>query len=111
MLEKQFQDAVIELARHGGWCVHHGYRVRHHGGGWSTPGIDPGFPDLVLAHAEKGVVFAELKTEKGRTSAGQDRWLEVLRQAGVEVYIWRPSQMKLIAERLCPHPTHLRRLK
>jgi hypothetical protein len=111
LLEKEFQGAVVDLARHGGWCVHHTRTVRIQGGGYTSPGIDAGFPDLVLAHAEKGVIFAELKTDKGRTSAGQDRWLEVLRQAGAEVYIWRPSQMKLIAERLCPHPTYLRRIK
>lgn len=111
MLEKDFQQAVIDLARHGGWKVHHARTVKMSTGHWATVQGDNGFPDLMLAHRHKGIIFAELKTDKGRLSDAQLEWIATLEEAGAEVYVWRPAQMNLIAERLCPHPSHLRRLK
>ena len=58
-----------------------------------------GFPDLVLAHKVKGLVFAELKTEKGKTSIAQGHWLAIL-SPHAECYLWRPSDIDYIAERL-----------
>ena len=47
-----------------------------------------GFPDEVLVRAG-GLVFAELKSEKGKLSDEQRAWPEALRAvAGVEVYEW-----------------------
>ena len=37
------------------------------------------------------VIYAEIKLERGRLSAEQDAWLEVLREAGQEVYVWKPA--------------------
>jgi len=110
MLERDFQQAVVELARHGGWRVHHTRTVRIQGGGWTSPGIDKGFPDLVLVHPKKGVIFAELKTEAGKVSSEQRDWIDDIIAAGGEAYVWRPAQMSMIAGRLCPHPTHVRRI-
>lgn len=51
---------------------------------------DKGFPDLVLA-GPRGVLYRELKTARGRTTEGQDFWLEVLLASGQDATIWRPA--------------------
>ena len=67
-------------------------------GKWITTGA-PGFPDVVMAHPERGVIFAELKTDKGKTTAAQDAWLRAL-GPHVECYLWRPSDLDSISTRL-----------
>ncbi len=103
--EKQFAQTVINMARAYGWivgCTHDSRKS------------EPGEPDLRMVHPDqRRVIFAELKTEKGRLSKGhwnlrqtrwlpgQDDWLEALRQCpGVETYLWRPSDMDEIDLRL-----------
>ena len=79
--EKGFQSAVIELARLCRWVVYHTHNSRR------SPA---GFPDLVLAR--RGVViFAELKSERGRLSDAQQEWLEATGGS-----CWRPSDWKTI---------------
>jgi hypothetical protein len=53
---------------------------------------DAGFPDLVLARDGR-VIFAELKTERGKPSPAQDRWmLEIRGRYDTSLcYLWRPS--------------------
>ena len=58
-----------------------------------------GFPDLVMCHEQKGLVFAELKTETGRASDSQLSWLRML-SPHVECHLWRPSNLPDIALRL-----------
>jgi hypothetical protein len=58
-----------------------------------------GFPDLVLAHKIKGLIFAELKTAKGKTSIAQEHWLTIL-HPHAECYIWRPEDLVAIEQRL-----------
>lgn len=48
-----------------------------------------GFPDLVIVG--KHVIFAELKSEKGKVSPDQEKWLSALLAAGQQAYIWKPS--------------------
>jgi len=80
--EKDFMDSIVELARNTGWLVYHPYDSRR---------SEPGFPDLVMTKPKR-LVIAEIKTEKGKTSPAQDKWLETLRTArGVKVKLWRPS--------------------
>ena len=98
--EKEFQAAVIEYAHLNGWLVHHGRAAQVREGKWVTPiQGDAGFPDLVMARNGL-IVFAELKSEKGRISEGQDRWAQGLdtdRQPGGGVsaahryFLWRPA--------------------
>jgi hypothetical protein len=40
-----------------------------------------------------------LKSEKGKTSEHQERWLGLLRACpGIEVFLWRPSDLERVAE-------------
>lgn len=94
--ERLFQDKVIQLARMNGWDIFHPtpHKV---GQTWRSDGV--GFPDLVLAHPDRGVIFAELKTERGKLLPAQKKWALALLRYG-EYYVWRPNQLQLIAERL-----------
>ena len=100
VLEKHFQNQVIMLAKLYGWLVMHTRAVEIRPGVWKTPLTGhPGFPDLVLAH-ESGVIFAELKSDKGKLTAMQVVWSEALTIAGQEVYCWRPKDIQEISTRL-----------
>lgn len=55
-----------------------------------------GFPDLVLAR-DGVVIFAELKTDKGRLGPGQKEWAE---EIGAQYRLWRPKDMPQIIETL-----------
>jgi hypothetical protein len=84
LTEKAFMDSIVELARNTGWLVYHPYDSRR---------SEPGFPDLVMTKPKR-LVIAEIKTEKGKTSEHQDKWLETLKTVearGVKVNLWRPS--------------------
>ena len=95
--ERVFQDQVEHIARMNGWQVFHPAPHQVRAGVWRTDG--QGFPDLVLAHPERGLIFAELKTERGNVSPAQKIWARAL-IAHAEWYLWRPSQLELIAKRL-----------
>lgn len=79
--EKQFMAAVVEMAQMLGWLVYHTRDSRH---------SEAGFPDIVCVRRDR-VLFIELKTEKGRLSEEQERWLSALGLAGAHVHCWRPS--------------------
>ena len=90
---------MIAIAKHYGWLVYHPLPAMNARGKWRTAQAgDTGFPDLVLAHHRRGVIFAELKSEIGRVSDRQMRWISELRQAGAEAYVWRPSALPLIEQ-------------
>lgn len=94
--EKQWMQVIIDAARLLGWQVYHPFDSRR-----STPG----FPDLTLVRER--VVFAEVKTQKGSVSRDQRVWLDVLKAAGAEVYLWRPSHWVEVQEALSRKPTPL----
>lgn len=99
--EAHFQNQVIMLAKLHGWLVMHTRAVELRPGIWKTPVTGhAGFPDLVLAHAKRGLIFAELKSEKGRLSASQSVWLRTLADAGQETYVWRPQDINIISKHL-----------
>lgn len=88
--EKAFQAQVRHLAQTLGYLVYFTWRSTH------SPA---GFPDLVMCSPTQcRVVYAELKAESGRLSAKQQGWLDTLRAAGQEVYLWRPSDWDRIIE-------------
>lgn len=99
--ETAFQHQVEHLAHVFGWRLFHAKPAQLPNGRWVTnQSGDAGFPDLVLAHPSRGVIFAELKTQLGRITPGQRAWLNVLEAAGAETYIWRPSDFDDIKNRL-----------
>lgn len=85
--EKHLQQQVVDAARKLGWThIYHTY---------FSDRSEAGFPDLVLAHPGDGrIVFAELKTMKGRVTERQASWLNALASAQhdgtVRVCTWRP---------------------
>lgn len=89
--EREFQAWVVSLARTYGWLDHHEFDSRR-----GTPGV----PDLLLAHAEHGIVHAELKTPSGRLSENQAHWLDVLSRAAAanetRALVWRPGDAEEI---------------
>lgn len=91
LTERVFQTRVVELAR---W---HRLRVFHSGD--SRRDLCAGFPDLVFV-GPGGVLFAELKAEKGRVRPEQTAWLSAIRQAGARAALWRPSDWPEIQREL-----------
>lgn len=100
MLESQFQAQVIQLARINQWKVFHPAKMQARDGTWRTAlQGDKGWPDLVLAHKDRGLIVAELKTDTGKVSFEQQAWLTHL-APWAEVHVWRPKDIDFIAERL-----------
>lgn len=90
--EAQFQAQVVELAEWLGYAWYHAHDSRR------SPA---GFPDLVLVRPRgRGlsarVIFAELKSQRGRPTDAQHVWLTALIDADAEVYVWRPSDFRAI---------------
>lgn len=91
--EREFQAQIKELAQLCGWLVYHTLDSR---------GSDAGFPDLVLVR-DGSIIFAELKSAKGRVTPAQQQWVDALRtitatlidllptRTPVRVRVWRPA--------------------
>lgn len=81
MSEADLMRAVTDLATILGWEWVH-FRPAQTQRGWRTPVQGPlgkGWPDLVLIRSrDRRLVFAELKSDKGKTSAEQERVFDVL---------------------------------
>lgn len=82
--EAQLQNHVQQLLDAGGWTWHHETDSRK---------SKAGFPDLVMVHPQHGVLWRELKTEKGRLRPDQTRWLDSLHSAGEDADVWRPRDV------------------
>lgn len=88
--EKQFQEAVQDLATVFGWLAYHTHFSLRSAAG---------FPDLVLVRADR-LVFIELKTEDGRVTVEQAHWMQAIAATGAEVYLFRPSDWDCLEETL-----------
>ena len=86
--EKDFLQQVKDLALLCGWRSYHTW------GSFHSPS---GFPDLVLVRSDR-LIFAELKSDKGKVSPDQTAWQEALAGTGNDVYLWRPSEWDSIVE-------------
>ena len=101
LTEANFQATVIELAELHRWRIYHVAKVK----GQLRSETSKGFPDLVFARPGIGaqyvrarLVFAELKLEGEYPTEDQEIWLDLLRSAGKDVYVWRPSDWREIEE-------------
>lgn len=92
--EDELMDYVTTLLTLHHWLWYHTHDSRR---------SNPGFPDIV-AVKNGFVLFIELKRETGKVSESQQRWLDALGEADAwdhhEAVVWRPSDMRAIAERL-----------
>ena len=87
--EKDWLATVREAAQRLGWMDYHVHDSRR------SPS---GFPDLILVRPPR-LVVAELKTERGRVAAAQQRWLWTFAQVPwLEVEIWRPGDWDRVLE-------------
>lgn len=98
--ESQFQGQVEQLAVMYGWAYLHIRPGLNQRGSWRTPisgALGAGWPDLVLVRGER-MVFAELKSEKGKLTAAQVTVLNALEETGHEVFCWKPSDWESLVE-------------
>jgi hypothetical protein len=106
--ERDFTRWVLKEARARYWLAAHpgNIQLRRRPGGESFPVADKdaaGLPDLILVHANFGIVWAELKMPDkagrlGRLRDEQVIWLQTLREAGERVYVWGPSDQREIED-------------
>lgn len=86
---------VEQLATWLGWRVAHfrAVRVQRRDGSthYQVPvaGGAKGFPDFVMLKGAR-VLVVECKSGSGRVTKDQRGWLDAFREAGCEVYVWRP---------------------
>ena len=82
--EKEFARAFEQALEYAGFkLVYHVYDARR---------SNPGFPDYCAVNiSKKRVLYAELKSERGRVRPEQAAWIAALGHCGQEAYIWRPS--------------------
>ena len=90
MTEKEWQKQVVDLAHL------FGYRVYHP---WLSIRSERGWPDLALFRPGR-FVLAELKAEKGKLTTSQEGMIADLKAAGIEVFVWRPSDLDAAVEAL-----------
>jgi hypothetical protein len=79
--ERAFMQQIIDYGKLTGWLVYHTYDSRL---------SEPGFPDLVLCKLGHRIIFFECKTERGRVTHAQQRWISHLRDCGLLAAVVRP---------------------
>lgn len=104
--ETPFLHVVEQIADVFGWMRYHApdnipYETR--AGRKRIQNIKRGWLDIVLAHPARGLLlFRELKTNTGKVTPDQQKWLDVLAARGLDVGVWRPRDLELIVATLGP---------
>jgi hypothetical protein len=93
MTEAHLLTAVLDLCKLLHLRVAH-FRPARTDRGWRTAvqGDGAGWPDLVIV-GPGGVIYRELKTDRGRISPVQADWLVALVDAGQDAGTWRPEDL------------------
>ena len=95
--EADFSRLVEDLLNTFGWQWCH-FRPAKTDKGWRTAlSGHQGFPDYIAVEGNR-LLFIELKSEKGKVSKAQLEWLEALRKATLEVYVWKPSDYEKVLD-------------
>jgi hypothetical protein len=95
--EKSFMMLVVNAAHLFNWIVYHTFDPRK---------SEAGYPDLCMIRDGR-IIYAELKTEKGKLTPPQEYWIERISQVAgkcypnIRVFVWRPSQWEEIVSILC----------
>jgi hypothetical protein len=95
MTERQLQQSVTDLCRLFHLLCYHTRDSR---------GSAAGFPDLVIIGSR--IVYAELKSEHGKTTIQQRCWRDGIKEAGGTYYLWTPADwysgdIRAVLESLC----------
>lgn len=88
--EREWQSHVCKIADLKGWRYYHPPDNRPVNG--RIQKVVSGFPDLCLIKNNR-MIFAELKRERGIVSEQQEDWIQAIKNCGIEVYVWRPSDL------------------
>lgn len=86
MTERDFQRKVTDLCDYLGLFWYHNPDSRR---------SNAGFPDLVIL-GDHHLIFAELKTDRGKVTVEQARWMIRMERAGEVAFVWRPAQWPTI---------------
>lgn len=89
MLEKEIEKKLVKgVQKISGFCFK-----------WVSPGRD-GVPDRIILLPEGKIIFAELKTEKGKLSGRQEFMIKLIRALGFDarVIYGMPQVNELLAE-------------
>lgn len=86
LTEEAFQQRILDYCRLRGLLAYHTHDSRR---------SVAGFPDLVIVGGDR-ILYRELKTNGGKLSADQEKWLVRLKAAGGDASVWRPHQWDLI---------------
>ena len=93
MSEEQLLSKVtLGTRREPGMCKQLGLGWIHHRRSEMT---NPGWPDLVIKApaGRRGVMFRELKKQRGKVTPEQREWLDALTASGDDADVWRPSDL------------------
>ena len=94
--ESQLLERCQDVAQRCGWAaVHFGGNL--HKRAWYDA---TGFPDLQLLHPTGLIWFRELKSETGKLTIAQQRWRDLLIDAGQIYDVWRPHDWPDIVQAL-----------
>ena len=88
--EAEWSRTFKQLLTTLGWTGYHT---------WMSRFSEAGYPDWTcFSVRQQRVIWVELKSETGKVSQAQQKWIDALRACGQEVYVWRPSDFEEAAE-------------
>jgi len=96
--ESAFADQIEHLLELFGWTWTHFEPAIRQSGRWATPlRGDKGLPDYIAVRDGR-LLFIEIKGTGGRPTMAQIAWLEQLRNAGAETFLWWPDDILIAKE-------------